>query len=155
MGQGGGMKTALALAAVLAMGAAALLGLPLLQPGPQDRGQALYAENCASCHGVNLEGQENWRIQKADGTLPAPPHNAEGHTWHHDDGLLFDYTKLGGESAMAARGVTGFASGMPAFGDILTDEQINDIWAYIKSTWSDRERNVQSERTAAALDAES
>ncbi len=148
------MKIAIAFAAVLAIGAAILLSLSLLRPSPQARGQVVYAENCAGCHGVNLEGQANWRIQLADGTLPAPPHDTTGHTWHHDDGLLFDYTKLGGEAAMAARGVTGFASGMPAFGDVLTDAQINDVWAYIKSTWTDRERNVQAERSAA-LEAES
>ncbi len=149
------MKIALAFAAVLAIGAAILLGLSLNRTSPQARGQVIYAENCASCHGVNLEGQAHWRVQLADGTLPAPPHDTTGHTWHHDDGLLFDYTKLGGEGAMAARGVTGFASGMPAFGDVLTDAEINDVWAYIKSTWTDRERNAQAERTAAALEAES
>lgn len=25
------------------------------------QGAALYAENCASCHGAQLEGQPNWR----------------------------------------------------------------------------------------------
>ena len=79
----------------------------------------------------------------------------EGHTWHHDDGLLFDYTKLGGQQAMEDLGITDFKSGMPAFGEVLSDAQINDVWAYIKSTWTDRERNAQAERTAAALDAES
>ena len=26
-------------------------------------GQNIYSENCASCHGANLEGQENWKIE--------------------------------------------------------------------------------------------
>jgi cytochrome c len=34
-------------------------------------GQSLYADNCASCHGANLEGQPNWRSLNADGVLPA------------------------------------------------------------------------------------
>ena len=53
-------------------------------------GQAVYAARCAACHGVNLEGQPDWRNR-----LPAPPHNAEGYTWHHADRQLFDITKNG------------------------------------------------------------
>ena len=54
-------------------------------------GQTLYVEECASCHGANLEGQPNWRTPDANGVLPAPPHDASGHTWHHDNQLLFEY----------------------------------------------------------------
>ena len=43
-------------------------------------GQSLYADNCASCHGANLEGQPNWQSPDADGVLPAPPHDGTGHT---------------------------------------------------------------------------
>lgn len=112
-------------------------------------GRALYGASCAVCHGANLEGQENWRSPGEDGILPAPPHDVTGHTWHHGDKLLFDYTKLGGALTLEQAGVTGFASGMPAFGDTLSDAQIWDILAFIKSTWAERERAVQAERTAA------
>ena len=30
-------------------------------------GALLYADNCASCHGANLEGQPEWRTPGADG----------------------------------------------------------------------------------------
>ena len=109
-------------------------------------GQALYAEECASCHGASLGGQPDWRTPDEDGVLPAPPHDETGHTWHHDNQLLFEYTRLGGEEALAARGVTGFASGMPGFGDALTDDDIWDILAYIQSTWPDRVREIQAGR---------
>ena len=33
----------------------------------------------------------------ADGRLPAPPHDASGHTWHHDDDTLINITKFGFE----------------------------------------------------------
>ena len=46
-------------------------------------GASVYAQHCAACHGRELEGEPNWRRRKADGTLPAPPHDATGHTWHH------------------------------------------------------------------------
>jgi mono/diheme cytochrome c family protein len=159
MGKGHVMKVFLAFAVVIALGIALLLGMNFMKfdatAEMQVRGQVIYAQNCASCHGANLEGQENWRAPNEDGSFPAPPHNVEGHTWHHDDGMLLNYTKVGGQQAMADLGITDFTSGMPAFGEVLTDEQIDDVWAYIKSTWTDRERTAQAERTAAALDAES
>ena len=110
------------------------------------RGQSLYAHNCASCHGANLEGQPNWRSPDANAVLPAPPHDGTGHTWHHDDELLFEYTKLGGNTALEIRGVSGFNSGMPAFGETLTDYEIWDVLAYIRSTWSEREQQAQESR---------
>ena len=36
-------------------------------------GERLYAEHCASCHGPNLAGENNWRERKSNGRLPAPP----------------------------------------------------------------------------------
>lgn len=109
-------------------------------------GQALYAEQCAACHGANLEGQPEWRTPDENGVLPAPPHDQTGHTWHHDNQLLFEYSKLGGAAALEARGVTGFASGMPGFRETLTDEEIWDILAYIRSTWPERVQDVQASR---------
>ena len=112
------------------------------------RGEALYAENCAVCHGGRLEGQPDWQSPGADGRLPAPPHDETGHTWHHGDRLLFDYTRLGGREAMARRGVD-FDSGMPGFGEVLSDREIGEVLAFIKSRWPDPMRAFQSERTAA------
>ena len=110
------------------------------------RGQALYAEHCAACHGAALQGQPNWRTPDADGVLPAPPHDQTGHTWHHDNRLLFDYTRAGGAAALAARGVTGVNSGMPGFADLLSDAEIWDVLAYIRSTWPARVQALQAGR---------
>ncbi|MDC1409372.1 cytochrome c [Amylibacter sp.] len=109
-------------------------------------GQILYTNNCASCHGAKREGQPNWQSPNSDGILPAPPHDATGHTWHHDNELLFEYTKLGGKGALAARGITDFNSGMPAFDGVISDEDIWDILAFIKSTWPEREQDAQASR---------
>ena len=57
-------------------------------------GKKIYANNCASCHGVNLEGQKNWMSRLPDGLMPAPPHDETGHTWHHPNRYLFMVTKL-------------------------------------------------------------
>lgn len=112
------------------------------------QGERLYADFCAACHGANLEGQPDWRTPGPDGLLPAPPHDKTGHTWHHADSVLFDYTKLGGKAALASQGIE-FESGMPAFGGQLSDSEIWNVLAYIKSTWPERERSVQAERSAA------
>jgi len=146
-----------AVAAVLALGGAATLFWPTgkqategpagLSPVDLAAGQAIYAEQCASCHGANLEGAPDWRSPGSDGTYPAPPHDETGHTWHHDDALLFDYTKLGGDAAMAARGVANANSGMPAFADVLTDAEIRDVIAWIKSTWPEPVRAAQAARS--------
>ncbi len=109
-------------------------------------GKALYAETCAACHGVNLEGQDNWRSPGEDGRLPAPPHDETGHTWHHEDQVLFNYTRLGGREMMAAQGME-FDSGMPGFGDQLTDQEIWNILGYIKSTWPEEIQVMQAART--------
>ncbi len=95
-------------------------------------GKTVYAEHCASCHGKNLEGQPNWRASLPDGTLPSPPHDETGHTWHHPDRLLFDYTKLGGKKLIPGND---FNSAMPGFEESLSDHQIWAVLAYIKSTW--------------------
>ena len=111
-------------------------GMSLLGADPSDKeqvalGQTVYADQCASCHGANLEGQPGWRNRKADGTLPAPPHDRTGHTWHHPDRFLFDYTRLGG----AGMGIPGFKSAMPGFKGNLKDREIWAVLAFIKSRW--------------------
>ncbi|WP_372071407.1 cytochrome c [Tistrella mobilis] len=95
-------------------------------------GKVVYQENCVSCHGANLEGQPDWRTRKPDGRLPAPPHDETGHTWHHPDQQLFRITKLGVKPPLAPEG---YQSDMPAFGGVLSDDEIWAVLAFIKSRW--------------------
>ena len=72
---------------------------------PEDKsvillGKNIYAQNCASCHGANLEGQKNWMSRLPNGMMPAPPHDVTGHTWHHSDNYLFLITKYGVEEIL-------------------------------------------------------
>ena len=108
------------------------------------RGKEIYAQNCASCHGANLEGQPDWKRRLENGRMPAPPHDESGHTWHHSDQDLFAITKLGVGGV-----VPGYESDMLAFGDILSDEDITAVLAFIKSTWPERQRDVQARITAS------
>lgn len=112
------------------------------------RGRALYDAHCASCHGGDLAGQADWQSAGPDGLLPAPPHDASGHTWHHSDADLIAYITLGGHEALARMGVT-FDSGMPGFGAVLTAQEIVEILDYIKSSWPERERLFQAEQSAS------
>ncbi|WP_028880820.1 c-type cytochrome [Terasakiella pusilla] len=107
-------------------------------------GKTIYADNCASCHGVNLEGEtEDWKSTKEDGTLYAPPHDDTGHTWHHGDALLFQYTKEGGQAIAGPD----FQSGMMPFADALTDEEIWAALAFIKTSWTEQQLNRQQMMT--------
>lgn len=108
-------------------------------------GETLYQEQCAACHGADLEGQADWRTPGPDGVLPAPPHDATGHTWHHDTVMLFQYVKFGGQALMDARGIA-FASGMPAFGETLSNDEILDTLAFIRSTWPADIQEAQAAR---------
>lgn len=95
------------------------------------RGETVYSEYCAECHGAKLEGQPDWRRRNAEGRLPAPPHDADGHTWHHSDEVLFRITKDGIQSIAPP----GYESDMPGFGEALSDAEIRAVLSYIKSTW--------------------
>jgi mono/diheme cytochrome c family protein len=126
--------------AVLVAGAALAGAVVVLMPGaPVGFGQAVYAEQCAACHGDRLQGQPEWRARGPNGRLPAPPHDATGHTWHHPDEQLFKMTKYGPLPSAPA----GYQSDMPAFDGILTDAEIRDVLAYIKGTWSAKIRARQ------------
>jgi mono/diheme cytochrome c family protein len=109
--------------------------LPTLVPEQIALGQTVYAQSCASCHGANLEGKPNWKVPLADGSLPPPPHDSTGHTWHHPDELLIDITANGGDPK--------YNSQMPAFKDQLSSEQIAAVLEFIKSRWGREEREYQ------------
>ncbi|MEM7523179.1 MAG: cytochrome c [Pseudomonadota bacterium] len=113
-------------------------------------GASLYVEHCAACHGANLEGEPNWRIQNKDGSMRAPPHDDSGHTWRHPDQMLHDYTRLGGAETLRQMGISGVISAMPAFGDLMSDEEIAAVLDYIKSNWSPRMRDHQRMITEAS-----
>ena len=142
---------AAALVAVAGIGAGltAVGGGPAVGGDPSDprqvaMGKAVYDANCASCHGAKLQGEtRDWRMKKPDGTLPAPPHDETGHTWHHPDSMLFDYIKNGGQAVAPE----GFKSAMPGYRDTLSDAEINAVLAYIKSTWPDHTRQRHAKIT--------
>ena len=110
---------------------------PVYRLRPEDAsvialGQRVYAAQCAACHGARLEGQPNWRERGPDGRLPAPPHDATGHTWHHPDEVLFRLTKHG---VAKVANLKGYVSAMPAYEGVLSDEEIVAVLSWIKAQW--------------------
>ncbi len=103
-------------------------------------GAVLYQANCASCHGAHLEGQPDWNEPGPDGLLPAPPHDATGHTWQHSDAEL---TELVSHS-VTALAPAGYKTAMPAFEGRLSPAEIHATIAFIKSTWSPGIRAYQA-----------
>ena len=95
-------------------------------------GRQVYATHCAACHGAKLEGQPDWRQRDAQGRLPAPPHDASGHTWHHPDDTLVRITKFG---VAKAANLASYESSMPAYEGVLSDDEIVAALSWIKSQW--------------------
>jgi mono/diheme cytochrome c family protein len=105
-------------------------------------GENIYKAECASCHGKQLEGQPDWRTRRADGKLPAPPHDASGHTWHHPMEQLAAITKFG---MVPPNAPADYVSDMPAFAGKLNDQQIANVLAYIENQWSPEIRTRRAE----------
>jgi mono/diheme cytochrome c family protein len=143
----------LAAAALALLGAAGAAGLVASAgrsdaPGMGERiafGRAVYDAHCAACHGAGLEGQSDWRTPLPSGRLPAPPHDASGHTWHHPDAVLFRIVRDGTAAVVGGS----YESDMPGFGKILDVAEIEAVLVFIRSTWPERERRFQEELTRA------
>lgn len=112
-------------------------------------GQRVYTAHCAACHGAQGEGQPNWRERGPDDLLPAPPHDASGHTWHHADAQLFAIVKHGMARVIQQ---PDYRSTMPIYEGRLSDEEIVAVLSWIKAQWpADVQRhhdqvNVQAAR---------
>lgn len=109
--------------------------VPSLDPQRVTLGEQLYRQYCASCHGANLEGASDWKITLPNGSLPPPPHDSTGHTWHHPDQLLVSIILDGGEKV--------YDGTMPAFGEKLTREESEIILDFFKSRWGKEKREYQ------------
>ena len=101
-------------------------------------GKALYEVSCASCHGIKGEGQPNWKSPNEQGIYPAPPHDNDGHTWHHSDQQLLEIMAQGGSLP---------ATAMPGFEGTLDQVQMEAILTYIKTFWGREQRDFQEQVT--------
>ncbi len=110
---------------VLAWTGASSPGLDLSTPNPIAAstnsllsGEAVYESRCLSCHGVDGNGDG----PAGEGLMPPPANFHALHALIHPDAQLFNWID---------RGKSG--TGMPAFGDELTDAQIWDAINYLQA----------------------
>jgi mono/diheme cytochrome c family protein len=100
-----------------------------LDPVQVARGHAIYEKNCAECHGANGKGQPgDWRVRDAEGKYPPPPLDDSAHAWHHPTAVLMQAIREGSPQG---------EGNMPAWDGKLTEQEMQDVVAYIKSLWSD------------------
>ena len=92
-----------------------------------NRGQEVFQQNCASCHGANGEAQPGWK--EASGDASAPPLNGSAHSWHHSLSQLKKTIQKGGIQ---------LGGSMPAFEASLSDEDVDSVIAYFQSMWPDQ-----------------
>lgn len=94
-----------------------------------EAGEQIFAMHCASCHGNLGQGiVENWKRPDSTGNFPAPPLNGTAHTWHHPKFVLLETIDNGGIP---------LGGTMPAFKNILFDEDKEAVIAFIQSMWDD------------------
>ncbi len=116
---------------------------PPLEPSLLKNGHEIYRQYCGSCHGANAQGAPHWQERDEHGELPAPPHNIEGHTWRHSDAELYMMVSKGWRDPFnKTERLT-----MPAFGDVLSPDQIRAVIAYLKTLWTPEEIRFQLEES--------
>ncbi len=85
-------------------------------PDPFASARASYAKDCQNCHQPNGEGGT---VKLDDGSKLKVPSLREGHALRHPDSDFLKQITKGGD-------------GMPAFGDKLKPEQMNDLIRFIR-----------------------
>ena len=69
-----------------------------------------------------------WKKILSDGSYPPPPLNGNAHAWHHPKSKLKDIISNGGKL---------YDGKMPAFKEILSSRQEDELIAYFQHFWSD------------------
>lgn len=106
------------------------------------KGRIVFEENCQACHGENGVGETpDDPYAEDEFGFKAPALNNDTHAWHHSDRNLMA-TILNGSSRNER---------MAAFKDALSDEEVENVVAYIKSLWNFRSLACQGGRHMACM----
>ncbi len=93
------------------------------------RGLLIYRRHCLECHGEHGQGQAgDWRVRDAKGNYPPPPLDDSAHAWHHPTAALLEAIRDGSPQGQG---------NMPAWQGKLSEHEMQDVVAYIKSLWSE------------------
>jgi mono/diheme cytochrome c family protein len=116
----------------------------LFAPSDAQRGERLYVL-CASCHG----NADSSATVSGSRVYPAR-HNSTGHTFEHPDCELLEIVRNGGNDRTKQERAALAPSGaleMPAFRQRLPDDDIVAILQYIRTMWTDEQRQAQERLT--------
>jgi mono/diheme cytochrome c family protein len=96
-------------------------------------GKQVFTANCAQCHGGKGQGLvEDWKTPNPNGQFPAPPLNGTAHTWHHSTEVLMETINKGGIP---------LGGSMPAFKEVLSEEEKLAVIAFVQNLWDDETYN--------------
>lgn len=105
-------------------------------------GEELYQQHCETCHG----GETGGDIEDVP-----PPHNENGHTWHHGDcenlSMVMDGNDEFLQDMLIEQGVPEEDAVMPAFQGALSEDEAMAILNFIKTWWTDDQREQQERIT--------
>lgn len=99
-----------------------VLSVPLMAEGDADNGRQLYRHYCTQCHGLEGDGGG---INVKDMAVMPRDHTDKAEMSARTDADLFKAIKHGGKSINKSML-------MPQWGNNLTDQQINDLVAYLR-----------------------
>jgi mono/diheme cytochrome c family protein len=112
------MTTKVLVAVLFVLMLASSMALAQTRLSPIDKGKRLYQRNCLRCHGPALDGKGP---DAASSTVP--PANFRTYLSRLKDDVEFEKTIKQGKKFL----------GMHSWKDTLTDEQVRDLIAYIRS----------------------
>lgn len=100
-----------------------------LDPAQVKRGRAIFNQHCVECHGAEGKGKtKDWRVPDANGNYPPPPLDDSAYAWHHPTEALLESVHIGSPQGFGI---------MPRWEKQLSEREMRDVVAYIKSLWSD------------------
>lgn len=92
-----------------------------------DKGETIFQQNCASCHGAKAEGSAGW--QQASGEKAAPPLDGSANTRNKSIEQLLEVIRQGSIQ---------IGGSMPAFKHALSEREMLQTVAYFQSKWPDK-----------------
>ena len=105
------------------------------------RGAPLYQKYCQACHGKRGVGEKLSFSAYVHREIIAPALDDSQHAWHHSDDDLTAFILNGSPRT----------SRMPAWKGTLSEQQVRDIVAYIKSLWGPRAIGCQGPKHMSCM----
>jgi mono/diheme cytochrome c family protein len=109
-------------------------------PNPEavERGLVLFEINCQQCHRAEGVGENVPPALRHPDFISAIPLNENSHAWHHGDEQLVQIIRRGNKR-------------MPPFDRVLSEPQLLDLVAYMKSLWSPRILDCQGPKHMSCM----